>query len=121
MKIMYSSVFSVKAWLGPAAGSLGGTAIALLEVARFMVMSLIASIIIQGVPISFSSLLPATFYFIVAIVKSELPFCKSGEITITHRLQTSEIRVGVTSPEDCKMAIDVASQEQQQQQLQLLL
>lgn len=86
MKIMYSSVFSVKAWLGPAAGSLGGIAIALLEVARFMVMSLIASIIIQGVPISFSSLLPATFYF---IVKSELPFCKSGEITITHRLQTN--------------------------------
>ena len=72
MKIMYSSVFSVKAWLGQAAGSMGGIAIALLEVARFMVMRLIASIIIQGVPISFSSLLPATFYFITIIVKSEL-------------------------------------------------
>lgn len=54
---------------------LGGIAIALLEVARFMVMRLIASIIIEGVPISFSSLRAATFYFITAIVKSELPFC----------------------------------------------
>ena len=54
---------------------LGGIAIALLEVARFMVIRLIASIIIEGVPISFSSLRAATFYFIAVIVKSELPFC----------------------------------------------
>ena len=89
MKIMYSSVFSVKAWLGLAAESLGGIAIALLEVARFMVMRLIASIIIQGVPISFSSLPAATFYFITAIVKSELQFSRSGDIAIIISLQTN--------------------------------
>ena len=74
---------------------LGGIAIALLEVARFMVMRLIASIIIQGVPISFSSLPAATFYFITAIVKSELQFSRSGDIAIIIPLQTNWIRVGV--------------------------
>ena len=74
---------------------LGGIAIALLEVARFMVMRLIASIIIEGVPISFSSLRAATFYFITAIVKSEVPFSKSGDITIIIPLQTNWIRLGV--------------------------
>lgn len=68
---------------------LGGIAIALLEVARFMVMRLIASIIIQGVPISFSSLPAATFYFIMAIVKSELQFSRSGDIAIIISLQTN--------------------------------
>ena len=66
---------------------LGGIAIALLEVARFMVMRLIASIIIQGVPISFSSLPAATFYFV--IVKSELQFSRSGDIAIMIPLQTN--------------------------------
>ena len=74
---------------------LGGIAIALLEVARFMIMRLIASIIIQGVPIRFSSLRAATFYFITAIVKSEVPFSKSGDITIIIPLQTNWIRLGV--------------------------
>lgn len=101
---------------------LGGIAIALLEVARFMVMRLIASIIIQGVPISFSSLPAATFYFV--IVKSELQFSRSGDIAITYYPTSNKLNpggCGVTS-NNGKMAKDMASPKQQQlQQLRCVL
>ena len=75
MKIMYSSVFSVKAWLRPDFYAAGWNCDCIAGGSEIHGNETIASIIIEGVPISFSSLRAATFYFIVAIVKSELPFC----------------------------------------------
>ena len=113
-KLCIHLYFLWKLGLGPTSTLLGGIAIALLEVARFMIMRLIASIIIQGVPIRFSSLRAATFYFITAIVKSEVPFSKSGDITIIIPLQTNWVRVGVVTSNNGKMAKDMASPKQQQ-------